>query len=81
MSTFACSNCNASCYKRLQDSEVAQLTEEGALPVLTGSCVTKFYMCMGCRKVFWKGPKYDSARAQIAKTMGLQVDQVHDNVD
>ena len=54
--------------------------QEGALPVLTG-CVTKFYMCMGCRKVFWKGPKYDSARAQIALTMGLAVDQVHDAVD
>ena len=37
-------------------------------------------MCMGCRKIFWKGPKYDSARAQIAKSMKLDIDQVHDQV-
>ena len=46
-----CSNCNASCYKRLEQQEVDKLTAEGALPILTGSSVTKFYMCMGCRKV------------------------------
>jgi uncharacterized protein with PIN domain len=76
-----CSNCNASCYKRLEQEQVDKLTAEGALPVLTGISVTKFYMCMGCRKVFWKGPKYESARAQIAKSMGLDMDQVHDELD
>ena len=31
--------------------------------------------------MFWKGPKYESARAQIAKSMGLEMEQVHDEVD
>jgi len=69
-----CSQCNASAYRRLSDAEVAAQLAAGTIPALPDhATVTKFYVCEGCGKVFWKGPKYESARKQMAAVLSLDV--------
>eukprot|EP00292_Cryptomonas_paramecium_P031853 CAMPEP_0113685222 /NCGR_PEP_ID=MMETSP0038_2-20120614/14527_1 /TAXON_ID=2898 /ORGANISM="Cryptomonas paramecium" /LENGTH=85 /DNA_ID=CAMNT_0000605235 /DNA_START=828 /DNA_END=1085 /DNA_ORIENTATION=+ /assembly_acc=CAM_ASM_000170 len=64
---------------RVSEDEVAALEASGDIPAgLTSKRPLKFYMCMGCRKVFWKGPKYESARQHMASVMQLDVNDVHD---
>mmetsp|Transcript_13806 Transcript_13806/g.47767 ORF Transcript_13806/g.47767 Transcript_13806/m.47767 type:complete len:102 (-) Transcript_13806:85-390(-) len=73
-----CSKCNTSNYKRLTEEEIKELFDEGQIPSSCKVKVSKYYMCMGCKKVFWKGPKYDSARVQIASVLQMNEEDVYD---
>lgn len=67
-----CSKCNTNDYKRLSEEELDSLVREGKLSAVVKDKFVKFYMCMGCQQVFWKGHQYASAKENIANLLKLQ---------
>mmetsp|Transcript_41796 Transcript_41796/g.90681 ORF Transcript_41796/g.90681 Transcript_41796/m.90681 type:complete len:113 (+) Transcript_41796:318-656(+) len=58
-----CAGCNAPGYTRITGDDAQKRLGEAHLPNHVKEKVgDEFYICSGCEKIFWKGPKYDAAR-------------------
>ena len=59
-----CSKCNSAALSRVDKAAIQHAVESKVLEY-----VSKFWQCQDCGKVFWVGPKSDSALQNMLKLM------------